>query len=223
MKRLTKSMRKAITQDWLGQFPGLSEYLPMHLLRCNGPVVNGIALNCDSSGVEYRPQAHVHCLLSECPSISLTATQRLRTPRTNTQVYISTVDHCELHVSAAADMAAQWELPLTGDLRLQQVLDAYNRWMAPLGPTRYCVLEFEEMVLLCAWCGELERANWLLRGFLSQMRDWPEDVLAEIGGISDWKNILEQRMNDRKGLEATFERQLKALKLEHLPMGRLVS
>lgn len=222
MKRLNRTTKATISRDWLGQFPELGIYVPMHLLRRNGPLLTGVILERTSSGIEYRPHAHVHCLLRPRASISLTLAHCLKSPRNNAPLSIELSEHERVYVDSAAMLAEQWELPLHGDVSLLQVLECYNKYMNMGAPNNFCNLEFEDMVLLAAWGGRLDEAKSLLQEFVSRIEGWPDHVVEEMGGIAKWKESLESRMMDRRGLTVAVEAQVRGLNLDHLPEGRLV-
>jgi hypothetical protein len=159
---LARSNETQITADWQREIASLGIYAPRHLLRRVGPLLVGICLDRDSGGEIYKPMFHVHSLCNEFSCVSLTLGSQLRSERSGGPSYIEVKWHQQKYKEAAARMVRQSLLPLEGDLRLEQVIDAYRAYLdSPMGKLQP-VLLYRDMILLLAWSGDHEGALGLL-------------------------------------------------------------
>src|SRR5687767_11517160 len=116
--KLSTSIKRQITEDWVKCFPALGIYKPMWLLRRTGPLLQGICLNRDSANDAYRPTFHVHNLAKNLPFVSLTLSAPLRTVKTGTPETIRAAFHKERFVDASDRLRRQTQVPLAGPVHL---------------------------------------------------------------------------------------------------------
>lgn len=219
-KLLNAAVEKQITRDWQAELPSLGIYKPRHLLRRVGPLLVGICLDRDSSANKYMPTFHVHCLCAAFPSVSLLLDTQLRTERTDGPDYIEVRLHEDKYKEAAARMARQSLLPMSGDLTLAQVLDAYREHMlTPMG--RLTVMHlYRDMILLSAWAGDQKGALKLLEEALSSTTD--EATFRHVGGRTGFETECRKSIANPENIEQVVQDQVAALKLAELPQSNLL-
>ncbi len=219
-KLLNPAAEKQITRDWQSEIPTLGIYKPRQLLRRVGPLLIGICLNRDSTANKYMPQFHVHCLAAEFPTVSLTLSTQLRTERTDGPDYIEVRWHEDKYKEATARMVRQSLLPMTGDLTLAQVLDAYRTHMAtPMG--RLTVMHlYRDMILLSAWAGDQQGASKLLDEALRSSTE--EANFRHVGGRTGFEMECRRAIANPESIEQVVQDQIAALKLAELPQSKLM-
>jgi hypothetical protein len=222
MRFLTGELERQIGMDWANCFPELRDCGHLHLLRRVGPLVVGIALERDSSGASYLPTFHVHCLAVAQEYITLSLPQPLRTVRTGAPERIDVRWHQEKFREAAERVANQAPLPLTGDLKMEAVLDVYRSRLQAPDIYRYQPALYEEMALICAWASRVAEARAIVQDGLREMHGWPEYVRQKLGNLESWGSRLLEQVSDPKAVRARVERQAQLLGLEGLPRGEMI-
>ncbi len=216
---LTKSVERRITSDWHQEFPSLGMHTLRHLLRRVGPLVVGICLERDSSGVQYKPLFHVHSLTKPFPVVSLTMSEPLRSKRTGGQQAIHLRDHADCYKDAAARLSQHARLPLAGNLSLTQVVEAYIEYMStPLGKACRVGLA-RDIVGLYLWKGEVRKAESFLRGFVETV------TLKDFNSQSqydEFERSCGELLDSPHQVANTVESQIEALRLAKLPVSDLI-
>lgn len=223
---LTKSKEKRITEDWQAEFPSLGIYRPRHLLRRVGPMLMGICLDRDSGGEIYKPIFHVHCLSKAFPVVSLTLGRQLRSDRSGGPDFVQVRFHEEKYKEAAARMVRQSLLPLEGDLRLEQVMDAYRHYLStPMGKLQAAIL-YRDVIILSAWAGDRASASKLLAECLRLERqtDLVSDDAAfrHVGGRAGMEAECQECIANPALIQQTVDSQIAALGVENLPTANLI-
>src|SRR5438105_15618157 len=148
--KLSPTVRKQITEDWMRCFPDLGIYKPLWLLRRTGPLACGVCLDRDSGNDAYRPTFHVHNLAKVSPVVTLSLAHPLLTATTGVPENIRAVFHAQRFADAAERLHRQAPIPLSGLVRLGDCLQAYRAYMRqPLG--RYRLELFEDILTLFVW------------------------------------------------------------------------
>jgi hypothetical protein len=208
------AMQKKITRDWAEAFPGLGIYQTRQLLRRVGPIVAGIVLDRKSDGIGYWPAFHIHVLLKEFPVIALTLRAPLR-GRRGMPEEISVRSHDSKFPEAAERMRAACLLPMQGDVHLEDVFEAYEKWLRANTP--FWPNVFEEKILLRAWAGQKHAVEDLLVQARTQLRKLPSASLERQGGVDAWLEQMREATADRNRLEAILASEIVAHKLAKLP------
>ena len=224
MTEFTSSLKRQITDDWAGMFPTLGVFKPMWLLRRVGPIVEGICLNRDSSNARYQPIFHVHNLAKIDSSLSLTLADELRTVRNNTPEKIKVAFHKDHYADAARRLNGQALLPVSGDLRVEEIIKAYSDYMErPL--SKYPILLYEDVIMILVWCGRSSEAREALVRFERELAAWPESIsaLQRVGGGRAWLAKCEGWIEQPDGIRVTVEEQTVFHGLEKLPRAQLIS
>ncbi len=216
---LTKSNEKRITDDWQQQIPSLGDYRPRRLLRRVGPLLVGVCLERDSSGNKYKPTFHVHCLAKDAPAVFLTLLTQLRSEHSGGPDFIQVRFHEERYKEAAARMIHQSLLSLSGDLRLEQVMDAYRHYMAtPMGKLQATTL-YRDMILLSAWAGDQAGALKLLDACLHIRSD---TEFQHLGGRAAFGAECQKLIEHPDLVQQMVDSQIAALGVENLPTANLI-
>lgn len=205
------------------QYPSLGRYRPLHLLRRLGPLLEGVVLDRTSGNNEYFPTFHVHCLAKEFPAVSLTLAHRLSGGDSGLPVPITVGQHDVRFVDAANRLRQQSPLPLDGDLRLDQVLDAYAAFSKTFPARSQLPSLFEDMSRMCALFERAEQARSLVEEGYARLGEWPQQALDRIGGREPWRERALHGISDRERLLATVQEQVQALKVEHVPVARMLA
>jgi len=219
LKTLTPAVEKQITEDWQREIPTLGVYEPRWLMRRAGPLLVGICLDRDSGGDRYKPTFHVHCLGREFPCVSLTLDTQLRSERSGGPDFIEVRWHEQKYRKAAARMVRQSLLPLEGDLRLGQVIDAYRRHMVTPLAKRQPVLLYRDMILLLAWAGDPAGATDLLAECLP-LADTAG--FQHVGGRTVFEAETRRLIAQPSLINETVAAQIVALGVGQLPVSELL-
>lgn len=214
-KKISFGDKKRITIDWQHVFPSLGIYKPMHLLNRIGPLLVGILLEVKSGNESYIPTFHVHCLLQPFPTVSLGLVTTIN------REYV----HLEWHEKKYLDLAERMKkaalIPFEGDLDLGNIIDGFSKYAAkPTFP--YQPEVYEDIILICAWCGNEKGVQNGLRLAESHMKQWPENVLGRMGGLKNWQNSVEEKAQNREELHRICEQQIIELKVDKLPSRNLM-
>ena len=215
---LTKTVEKQITEDWQRQIPSLGIYQLRHLLRRVGPLLVGICLERDSGAKKYKPMFHVHCLGMEAPAVYLTLFTQLRSERSGGPDFVQVQWHEEKYREAAARMVRQSLLPLAGDLLLDQVINAYEAYLAsPLGRA-YPVSLYRDMIMLLAWGGHQAKATKVLADCL---KIGDEGDFQNVGGRTAFETECRKRIERPVLIQQTVDSQIVSLGVGELPLSQL--
>jgi hypothetical protein len=212
-----QQIKRRITEDWKSVFPELEVYTPMHLLKRCGPLLMGICLQ-GSSGDEYLPITHIHCLADEKSFIHLGLSQRLVTTRTLADDYIPFKWHEKKWREAAERLASQSLLPLTGPFSFEKLMYIFSTYPGIHGAMKYDLNVYRDWLLTLAWAGHEEEVQHVLAEAERDMVTWPEIIfLGEEGGLSGWLRRMREESSDPDRLRRTVEDELVKHKAEHLP------
>lgn len=215
-KKFTTADKKKITADWYGLFPSLGVYKPMHLLNRVGPLLVGILLEVKSGNESYIPTFHVHNLARSFPVVSLGLATTLN------KEYVHLEWHEQKYQDLAQLMIRSALIPFDGDLKLDKVIEGFKEYAEkPTFPYQSDV--YEDIVLIGAWCGNRVEVQKGLEFAKFHMRNWPELVLSRMGGLDQWLQKVEEKSRDRENLIAICERQSIELKVDKLPIRRILS
>jgi hypothetical protein len=224
MMKLTKPLRRKITDDWHRLFPEMGILRSMWIARRVGPLVQGVCLDGDSANASYFPTTHLHNLCRPFPAVSLTLGQRLLSERTRTEERIYAQFHEQHYLEAARRLTQASLLSLTGDLTLAQILDAYRGYRELRQPdSKYPVVLFEDGILLAAYSLHVDKAKGLLRDCVGEMGNWPAFVMERDGGIEAWERRMESWLKEPQSLRETADSQADLLRVTNLPVGRLLA
>lgn len=223
MIRLTPALKRQITHDWRSLFPELAVFRPMWLLRRVGPLVQGIALERSSAGTTYLPIVHMHDLCRPFPNVSLSLSQRLRSRRSGAQESIAVQFHDRLYLEAAQRLAGDSLLPLRGDVAVEEVVQAYERYRN-LGeltsglPVSY----FESAIRLLAWTGRTEDGLRVLAAYVRELRSCANALADAPDDLEAWERSLRDVLVDPASVRRTAAEQAVALKVDRLPLSSLL-
>jgi hypothetical protein len=161
---------------------------------------------------------HVHYLGKEAPAVFLTLFTQLRSDHSGGPDFVQVRFHEEKYKEAVARMVRQSLLPLTGDLQLEQVMDAYRRYMAmPMGKLQ-SVLLYRDMILLSAWAGDQAGASKLL----AECLQLPDTVdFQHVGGRAGLEAECRKLIEQPALIQQTVDAQIAALGVGNLPVSNL--
>lgn len=219
---LNAAAKKQITSDWSNVLPSLAEYEPLHLLRRIGPLLEGVILERDSSNVVYRPCFHVHNLVRAFPVVTMSLAHPLRTAQTNAPDQIPVRAHAERFREAAVRLQQQAPLPLSGNLSLDSILEAHERYAQRPG-THYEPELYEDMAGIAMWAGCRERAERILNDYERLMSQWPSHILSEFGTAAAWKSAALSRIGDPEKARSRADEHARELRADKLPLADLIT
>ena len=210
LKKFTASDKKRITNEWHQLFPSLGIYKTMHLMNRVGPLIVGLLLEIKSGGNDYIPTFHVHNLTRPFPVISLS----LATTLNNEYV------HLEWHESRYRELGERMRntalIPFDGNLELNDVISGYLQYLdkptIPYQPQLY-----EDMALICGWCGNSKEMKRILDLARNDISGWPNQVQTRIGNIEEWVEKLGEKSSNREFLKSICEKQINELKVNKIP------
>lgn len=214
-KVIKASDKKKITSDWNDTFPSLGIYKPMHLMNRVGPLICGILLEVKSGGETYIPTFHVHNLTKPFETITLSLKYEFES--------IGIEWHEKKYQERAAKIMSNTPIPLQGDVLLSEILAAYEEYLSKNIGGPYLPYVFEDIVLLSAWGKDRQRIQKGLTLAESQMKVWPERILAKLGGLDNWLSTLESKAgSNREDLLKIYEEQSIKLKVDKTPERNLI-
>lgn len=192
----------------------------MHLLRRCGLLLIGVCLERDSSATEYRPTFHTHVLGKKVPVVSLTLAQPLLTERTQAPQSIQISYHQDKFEEAASRLRRQALLPIEGPLTLELALDAYRDYICR--PTSNFPVElYEDMILLAAWCGRIDKVSDLIESSCDEISSWPPQIISSLEGVDSWVERV-KRMSLHDVLSKEVETEISSLNIADIPAEPLI-
>lgn len=212
-KKLTPAAKKKITADWQAAFPGFGIYEPMHLLRRTGPLLSGIYLEKYDGG-SYRPIFHVHNLSRSSPNVTLSCYRNIP------YEYVQVDWHESKFPKMVKGLSERIFLPLSGPITLAEVVKGFHSYLKePLSPCESYV--YQNLALICGWCGNSDQVATVLREAEDVMRRWPETVLKQIGGLEQWLSTTRASAANQEALRATVVEQISVHGVENIPATEL--
>lgn len=220
--RLTSSVRRHITNDWLSGLPGFSEYESLHIVRRVGPILQGVVLERTSGNDAYRPTTHVHSLMRVSSVVTMTLAHRLKSERTGGPDSVTVAGHAMRFPNVCDSLKRQSPLALFGDLTLSGLLTAYRLFSARPGTHYDAHLLYEDMASAAAWCGMGELADAIVVEGCDVISKWPQEIVRQIGGVESWRARTVTTISDRDALGHVIQDELDKFRLSTLPVSALV-
>ncbi len=214
-RKFTFADKEKITNDWNMIFPSLGVYKPMHLLNRLGPLLIGILLEVKPGNGSYTPIFHVHNLCKHFPVVTLGLEMAIN------RQYINQEKHESKYQETALQINKEALIPFEEDIPLDMVLKGYETYidkrLDPFLPQTY-----EDMILVSAWCGNKVQVQTGLKFAQSHMKNWPEEILARIGGLDVWLMSVEEKAQNREKLIMTYEEEIINLRADKLPIRNIL-
>ncbi|MDO6705958.1 hypothetical protein [Photobacterium sp. 1_MG-2023] len=224
MKKLTPLIKKKITKQWHDEFTGLGIYKSMWLLRRVGFFVQGICLDRDSTNSNYLPIFHVHNLVGQKDDvISLTLRTPFRQISNGVPFHITLLQHEKSFSEYVLDFKAQMPLPLEGGISCDEMIKAYENYIANgQYETRYPLSQYFDMLCLFIWCDRIDEAKVFFDDVRDKIDSWPNDVTRYMGErITDFNN-LQSYIDNPEVMRATIETTIERLGFAGIPSGELI-
>jgi hypothetical protein len=193
-------------------------YEQLHLLRRCGPLLVGLCLDRSSAPDIYTPTFHVHCLLREFPTVSLTLFLRIQSAN-GCDDYVKLISHVKRLEEHVARMKKLAPLPLEGDVALRQYERAVRNWLKYIQSPYWPDL-LEDRILIRAWLGAEYETT--LDEAASEISSWPSHVLAKMDPLDVWYQRIKARAEDRAGLQRTLESEIEKHRVSKLPVGQFL-
>lgn len=190
----------------------------MWLLKRNGPLMTGVALDGNSDNTEYRVVVHTHNLLRRSNFISLTLWSPLQNARGTFHESITLRGHESRWQEACKRLKVQSPVPLNDELNLSTAIAAYNRYISQkrflIGTPKFL---FEDMISLLIWCDRKDEARDTLSGFIVEMSKWDDDDFQSVGGREVFYETLRGIADQREPLGEIYEEQIELLGVGAIP------
>lgn len=211
--KYSPSDKKKVTKDWHELFQSLTIYKPMQIFNRLGPLVVGITLQTSSGNHAYNPMYHVHCLCRIFPAIIVTLHV--------SGLSMYPAEHDAKYKEIAASISDKFYIPIEGNVHINDVVMAYERYFQ--NPDLSTYTEYEDLVLICGWCGDEKRTDYALQVVRRELSKWPEErYFSHIGGFEKWFADLAAKAKDTDTLRKICEQQIIELKLGKLPVRELI-
>jgi hypothetical protein len=222
MKKLTKSIRKSITLDWLSYFPFLGEYKPMQIIRVVGPLAVGLCLNEDSTQSKYLPTFFIHFLFKPFPVISLAVNEVLRTDFRGVPEKISVDNHAEAIKNSAIRMEKLIPFDFSAEIKVEDMAN-YLWGYSRTAPVVNIPPVLEGLLLLSHWSNNkilIEDYTNKIKQRVSEMPDSVKDAIysSSLGLALDGSHEI-----NFQELRATVLAQMEYHKLSSLPYCKLLA
>lgn len=218
MEKLSIKAKTRITRDWQHCLPSMTVFRPMWLLKRNGPLLTGIALDGNRDNSAYRVIVHSHNLLVKTDFVSLTLWSPLQNARGTYHEEITLRGHEEKLPAACERLRSQSPLPLTDSLGLSEGISAYELYIKE---KKFLVgmpiFMFQDIISLLVWCKRISEAEKALNKFVAEMMGWNEKVFFQVGGREAFFTKLRDLIERPEELLSIFSDQLRLLKVESIP------
>jgi hypothetical protein len=218
MEQLSKPIKRKITQDWQSCFPAMSIFRSMWLLKRNGPILTGIALDGNRDNTTYRVIVHVHNLLVPTGFVSLTLWSPLQNRRGTYHESLTLRRHSLEFLDACNRLRDESPVPLTPNLDLKQIILAYEKYIAD---GRFLISApiflYRDVITLLTWCGKTKDATAALDRFIAEMSELDERNFHQVGGRVSFVRSLETILTNPELLSGIYGEQMCLLKVDILP------
>ena len=218
MEKLTTTRKLEITREWQSYFPSLTVFRSMWLLKRNGPLLTGIALDSNRSNTAYRIIVHTHNLAVKADAVSLTLWTPLQNAHDTYHEAITSRSHSAKISEAAERLKSQAPISLTEELQLSEATAAYLKYIKSkkflIGTPKFL---YRDILTLLTWCGRKTEAESYLARFLQAMSSWDAAVLDQVGGRDYFFAQLGELVNNPEDLVTTCANQLILLKVSRVP------
>ncbi|MCB9839218.1 MAG: hypothetical protein H6813_07765 [Phycisphaeraceae bacterium] len=178
----------------------------------------GIALDRDSSNDKYRPTFHVHCLCIKKGYLTLSLLRYPDEILNTLPRYIHMRDHANQYREVASAMAAHSPLPLSRNLTLVEVLEAYDEYLETPGGIFAALSHYHEMILLAAVFGESDIATSILNRCLAQVA---HSKFRFFGGREEFVSLMISQIEAPSAIHEIVEHEASTLKVDCLPQSAL--
>lgn len=217
MQKFKKADREKFMSDWRSCVPAMRQRKSMSLAKRNGPLIVGLYLQENRLNTSYIVIPYVHNLTRRTNSVSLTLSYPLRTKRNTYQDDFTVKSHDREFPEACKRLHKQTLFPLSSELSLQQILNAYERYISEGLLHDAPIFLYEDILSLLAWCGKLAEAKRRLGIYTKIMTGWDEWIFRNEGGRVAFFNRLVEIIEMPDKLEDICEEQVALLKVNKLP------
>jgi len=153
------------------------------------------------------------------PVVSLTLAQPLLTERTKAPQSLQVAHHQGHFREAASRLRHQALLPFEGPITLGVALNAYRSY-ARRPTTNYPVDLFEDMILLAAWCGQLDQVSILIETACKEISSWPPQIVSSFGGLDSWADRVSVS-SVSEALSEQVKDEISGLRIDGVPAAPL--
>ncbi|HPO92444.1 MAG TPA: hypothetical protein PL072_03125, partial [Phycisphaerales bacterium] len=162
---------------------------------------------------------HVHCLGKTSPVVSLTLSTPLRSRRSGGPDFVQVAFHDDKYKDAVLRMIEQSPLPLSGDLLLDQVIEAYKNYLlTPIGKRQFITL-YRDMILLSAWAGDRAKVKKITMECLA-LPDWTKCQFFDDRAAFESECI--ESIDSQLLIHRVVDSQVSALGIANLPVSKLI-
>lgn len=223
MKKITPAEKRAITKEWAAEFPELTIYKNMWLIRVLGPFVQGICLDRDSSNSNYLPTFHLHNLArTNFDSISLTFDTTFRSPKGGA-FHITKRSHDSSYLEYITTFKKQIPFLCSGDIDHKEVINAIEcRVDEGLGDAKYPIFYWFNIITLYIWCNKLESASLLFDKAKKNFTQWPEEITKYMDTDFERFMRLQDYINTPATLREDVQKSITNLKLEKIKVAQII-
>lgn len=208
MAKLTNKEQCRITKDWSCEFPTLSIYKPLWLLRRVGPLLIGICLERSSTGDRYNPVYHYHNLLIPRENITLSLAQPLMNKNSKVPEQVVVSAHDDSYKDASRRLSMQHPLLTSQLVTTSSVFDEYIEYLTQrkdIAITRYPLGIYLDTFTLAKYFGFDDYANDLLDFICHEVAFWPKTEFSF--NINEWKNRMVS-LSNRESQDFIISKQL---------------
>jgi len=130
-------------------------------------------------------------------------------------------EHDANYKKVAASMTEKYYVSFEGNMHIDNVIKGYETYFLNTRISTYT--EFEDLVLICGWCGNEKRTDYALQVVKRELSTWPEErYFRHVGGFEKWFTDLTVRGKDTDTLRSICEQQIVELKLGKLSVRELI-
>jgi hypothetical protein len=222
MKKITAAKKKEITNAWAQEFPELTVYKNMWLMRRVGPLLQGICLEKDSTNSNYLPTFHVHNLIGQEEDFISLSLKTVLVKANGTPQRITEMQHDKECQNYIQQFKKQVPFNFAGKIKLKQVVKAYEEELSSgRADVKYPINQWYDLISLYLWCNKLKYAQKLFEKAKNSIEQWPEDVTKYMPDrIQKFMN-LESFFSSSDELKKKVDIAINELKLEDLNFTEL--
>ena len=132
--------------------------------------------------------------------------------------------HNERYIKEAEAIWEEANIPLGGDLGIDQIISGYEKYFEKLASVNHSanLWEYEDLVMACGWTRVVEKTEYALKRAYDDLKVRPEGYFRDDGGFENWFKKLEKIAWDGDRLDEIFRQELVKHKLENIPERKIL-
>lgn len=201
MKRLTAKDQASILHDWFTLLPSFTKYNSHHLIKRHGPIVLCLYLKPVYGGEHYVPVFHIHSLLNQFETLTITAGREFVNHR-GVEESISLSRHNASFPQLAEQYKIQCPLLFTQSIECHKIDTYYSEAIH-----RFSTESYQELLDSCLLLKYFNQDELLLQRITTYdllINSWPSASQFTMKNNFKWQTFCLNLFNNMD-----FEKQMK--------------